>query len=194
MRRKRTHKSTTIEIDGVGPVLFERSKRAKHLNISVKPFTGVRVAVPYRISLEKAEKMVYAKIIWIEKHLDKIKEIQLKHRHFLRVLSDMDRAAAEKKLIKKINDLAKKYGFMYRKVFIRNQKTRWGSCSSDNNIYLNVKLLMLPEALTDYVILHELVHTRIKSHNREFWEELNKHVGDTRRTERQLKEYGLGFL
>ena len=86
------------------------------------------------------------------------------------------------------------HGFDYKKVFIRNQKTRWGSCSVENNIYLNVKLLMLPEELTDYVILHELVHTRIKNHSKDFWRELSKYVRDTRGMEHQLKEYGLGFL
>jgi len=53
--------SNTIEIAGVGQVLFERSKKAKHLNISVKPFAGFRVAVPYGLSLQKAEEFVRTK-------------------------------------------------------------------------------------------------------------------------------------
>ena len=182
------------KIEGVGPVLFERSRRAKHLNISVMPFTGVRVAVPYGISFERAEKIVYAKINWIKKQIDRIKKLQQKHEPFLRNSLDMDRATAGGILIKKLNELANKYGFTYKRVFIRNQKTRWGSCSVENNIYLNVKLLMLPEELTDYVILHELVHTRIKNHSKDFWKELGKYVRDTRGMEHQLKEYGLGFL
>lgn len=187
-------KSITIEIEGAGPVLFERSKKAKHLNISIMPFSGVRVAVPYGIPFERAEKMVHAKINWIEKQLQKIKELQQKHEPLLRKSLDMDRTTVEKKLIKRLNELAKKHGFAYKKVYIRNQKTRWGSCSTGNNIYLNVKLLMLPEELTDYVILHELVHTRIKNHSKDFWKELGNHVGNVKRMEHQLKEYGLGFL
>jgi len=187
-------KSIIKDIEGAGPVLFERSKRAKHLSISVLPFTGIRVAVPYGISFERAEKMVYAKINWIKKQLTKIKELQRKHEPFLRNALNIDRAMAGKKLIRRLDELAKQHGFAYKKVFIRNQKTRWGSCSTGNNIYLNMKLLMLPEELTDYVILHELAHTRIKNHSRDFWDELSQYVGDTRRMERQLKEYGLGFL
>ena len=53
--------ANTVEIDGVGPVLFERSKRAKHVIISVKPFTGVRVAIPDGLSFKKAEGFVYAR-------------------------------------------------------------------------------------------------------------------------------------
>jgi len=60
-------KSQIIEVEGVGPILFERSKRAKHLIIHVKPFTGVRVAVPYGVSWDKAEKIVTSKIDWIHK-------------------------------------------------------------------------------------------------------------------------------
>jgi len=64
--------SKTIEIDGVS-VLFRRSKKSKRINISVAPFYGVRVAVPYSSSFEKAEEFVHSKISWIKKHLDKIK-------------------------------------------------------------------------------------------------------------------------
>jgi predicted metal-dependent hydrolase len=158
------------------------------------PFTGVRVAVPYGISFERAEKIVYTKINWIKKQIDRIKALQQKHEPFLRNSLHINRAAAGAMLIQRLNELAHKYGFTYNRAFIRNQKTRWGSCSSENNIYLNVKLSLLPEELADYVILHELVHTRIKNHSKDFWRELGKYVGDTRGTERQLKEYGLGFL
>jgi len=53
--------SNTVEIDDVGPVLFEHSRRAKHVNISVKPFKGVRVVVPDELSFKKAEEFVHAK-------------------------------------------------------------------------------------------------------------------------------------
>ena len=72
---------------------------------------------------------------------------------------------------------------------MRNQKTRWGSCSAQNNINLNVQLIRLPPALRDYVILHELVHTRIRNHGPGFWEELEKYVADCRQVDRQLNQY-----
>ncbi len=65
--------SHTVNVDGVGPVLFERSQRAKHVNISVNPFTGVRVAVPDGLSLKKAEEFVRVKTGWIQRHLNKMK-------------------------------------------------------------------------------------------------------------------------
>lgn len=187
-------KSQIIEVEGAGPILFERSKRAKHLIIHVKPFTGVRVAVPYGVSWDKAERIVCGKIGWIHKQQTKIEKIRQKHGVLLKDFEKINKAAARRKLIHRLQELAGWYGFDTNKVFIRNQRTRWGSCSTSNNINLNIKLVLLPDKLIDYVILHELLHTRIKNHSREFWAELDKLVG-TRAKElaKQLKEYGLGL-
>ena len=181
----------TIEMDGIGRVLLERSKRARRLNISVKPFTGARVAVPYGLSFESAEKMALSKARWIKKHLDKVKEIEKKQVAIANDLPEIDKAEARKKLTHRLNELSRQYGFTYNRVFIRNQKTRWGSCSARNNISLNSKLLSLPQELIDYVILHELVHTRERNHSKSFWAELNKFVGDARALKSRLKEYSL---
>ena len=84
--------------------------------------------------------------------------------------------------------------FTYNNITIHNQRTRWGSCSPNNNISLNMKLVRLPDDLIDYVILHELVHTRIKNHSKKFWDELNVYICDAKKLERRLKEYGVGLL
>jgi len=82
----------------------------------------------------------------------------------------------------------------YNRVFVRNQKTRWGSCSWKNNISLNAKLVKLPEKLMDYIILHELVHTRVRNHGKEFYAELGQLVPDQKLLDSELKEYGAGLL
>ena len=186
--------STTIQIDGVGPVLFEHSKRAKHMNISVKPFTGVRVAVPDGLSLKKAEEFVRARMDWINKHLDRMKQFEREREANSETALDIDRATAKRKLSRRLKYLAEKHGFTYNRVFIRNQKTRWGSCSHRNNISLNMKLVRLPDELMDYVILHELTHTRFKNHSNDFWAELDRLVGNGKGRDTQLKGYGLGLL
>jgi len=186
--------SKIIEIEGIGPVLFERSRRAKHLNIYVKPHKGVRVAIPYRLSLKKAEEMVYSRKSWIRKHLARMAHLKQKYDILAQESAHVSRSQAKKKLIKRLNELAGQHGFIYNKVFIRDQRTRWGSCSSRNNISLNLKLVLLPEELMDYVILHELVHTRLKNHSHDFWSELNTLVGDAKRLSSRLKEYGLAIL
>ncbi|MEA3359400.1 MAG: YgjP-like metallopeptidase domain-containing protein [Thermodesulfobacteriota bacterium] len=184
-------KSKTIEIDGIGRVLLVRSKRARRLNISVKPFTGARVAIPYGLSFESAEKIALSKASWIKRHLNKVKEIEKRQAAVSNDLTEIDRALARKKLTLRLNELSSLHGFTYNRVFIRNQKTRWGSCSARNNINLNMNLLRLPKDLIDYVILHELVHTREKNHSKNFWAELNKFVGDAGKLKSRLKEYSL---
>ena len=186
--------SNTVEIVGVGQVLFERSKKAKNLNISVKPFTGVRVAVPDGLSFQKAEEFVNTKTDWIQKHLARMKQYEENDNTNSAISDDIDRAKAKRKLTRRLKYLAGKHGFTYNRVFIRNQKSRWGSCSSKNNISLNMKIVRLPEELIDYVILHELAHTRIKNHSHDFWSMMNKLVGDGKAKAASLREYGIGYL
>ena len=92
-------------------------------------------------------------------------------------------------LINRINELADKYGLIFNKVSIRNQKTRWGSCSIKNNISLNIQLMRLSNSLIDYVILHELVHTVVKNHSILFWKTLDIYVNDAKKIDNRLKQY-----
>ncbi|MFC2068096.1 M48 family metallopeptidase [Chloroflexota bacterium] len=91
---------------------------------------------------------------------------------------DIDKADAKKRLTARLYRLAKEYGFTCNNVTIREQRTRWGSCSRKSNISLNVKLVLLPNELIDYVMLHELVHTRIHNHSKKFWAELDRYTGN----------------
>ena len=92
-------------------------------------------------------------------------------------------------LPKRVKYFADKFDFDYNKVIIKNAKTRWGSCSYINNINLNLHLMRLSDELIDYVILHELVHTKIKNHQKEFWDLLDVVSGDAKGLNRELKKY-----
>lgn len=91
----------------------------------------------------------------------------------------------------RINYLAKNYGFKYNKLALRNSKTRWGSCSSKNNINLSIHLMRLPDHLIDFVILHELMHTKIKNHSTVFWNTLEKITGDVKKLRKELRIYNI---
>ncbi|NLT27644.1 MAG: M48 family metallopeptidase [Dehalococcoidales bacterium] len=177
-------------MEGVS-ILLKRSRRAKRISVSVAPFYGVRVSVPYSSSYSQAEKFVLSKMRWIKKHFEKVKHLEsaAQSGEVLGSFSQIEKAAAKEKLVRRLADLAKRYGFTYNRVTIRNQKTRWGSCSVKNNISLNINLAKLPEELTDYVILHELVHTRVKNHSPLFWKEVDKLVGNGKLMRRRLKHY-----
>ncbi len=181
-------KSKIVDLKSVGTVLLERSRRAKRISVSIRPFRGVRVAVPYGVSFDRALMFARSKAGWINKHLGKMEQLELKSRE-LSHIRPIDRAAARRVIVDRLDFLAKKYGFSYNRVFVRNQKTRWGSCSAKNNINLNVNLVRLPEELIDYTILHELVHTRIKNHSQKFWDQMDLLLGDARRIDKKLSAY-----
>jgi predicted metal-dependent hydrolase len=183
--------ATTVKIKGIGPVLFERSSRAKRVSISVKPFKGVRVAVPHGVSFKKAAQFAQTKSDWIKSHLAKMQQYERQGYFDSIPANDINREQAKTQLTGRLQQLAKRYGFSYNRVFIRNQRTRWGSCSTKNNISLNMKLVKLPDNLIDYVILHELVHTRRKDHSRAFWADLDKLVGNGKKMSLRLKSHGV---
>ncbi len=186
--------SQIVQVEGVGEVLLEHSRRARRIVISVRTGKGVRVAVPYRTSFASALDFVRVKKSWIKKHLTKIQAYE-KHKHsFGEVFQSINKTEAKKRIIARLEGLARQYGFTYNKVSIRNQRSRWGSCSAKGNINLNIKLVALPSELLDYVILHELVHTKVHNHSGRFWQELDKWVGNGKAKAKALREYGLGIL
>ena len=104
------------------------------------------------------------------------------------------RLEAKQYLPKRLRHLAEMHGFSYNRVFIRNNRSRWGSCSAKNNINLNLHLMRLPDELTDYVLLHELVHTRHKNHGPDFWGTLGNYVPDVRTQDKRLKDFRIDVL
>lgn len=182
-------KSKTIEICGVGKVILEKSRLAKRLSLTIRPFKGARVAVPLNISFKKAALFAESKGAWLEKQTARMAD---KERQALQLHRNMPirRGPARRRIVARLAQLSARSGLAYRKVFVRNQKTRWGSCSHVNNISLNINLVRLPETLMDYVILHELMHTRVKNHGRRFWEGLAGLIDNPKELDRALRQYG----
>lgn len=89
-----------------------------------------------------------------------------------------------------VRDLAERHKLDYRRVTVRNNKTRWGSCSRDNNISLNIHLMRLPQYLCEYIILHELAHTLHKHHQKAFWQYLDRLTGGkARELDKELNKF-----
>ena len=103
------------------------------------------------------------------------------------------RLEAKNFLPRRVSELAHMHNFKYNKLTVKNTKTRWGSCSTVNNINLNLQLMRLPDRLIDYVILHELVHTIVKNHQPEFWRKLESVLPGARRIDKELNRYHLNF-
>ena len=89
----------------------------------------------------------------------------------------------------KLNDFAKQMNVHFNMVRIKNVKTIWGSCSSKKNLNFNFKLFFLPEALIDYVFVHELAHLKHMNHSKAFWSEVEKQIPDYKKRREELKRY-----
>ncbi len=168
---------------------FVRSCRARRLAISVRPFAGVRVTVPGRMSRLDAAARLVAQTAWVRRQLAAGREREAWLRRQLQHCELITAAEARCRLVTRLEVLASACGYCYNRVTIRQQKTRWGSCSAANNISLNQTLVYLPAELQDYVLLHELVHLEIKNHSSHFWRRLSRHLPDFADRRRRLRQY-----
>jgi len=180
--------SKIVVYDEIGKVHYISSNRVKRINIKIQLFKGVIVKVPIYNSFKKAEYFVLSKKLWIINGLKLIKEKEIlsEFQHKNNPITD---EKIYNKIIKRTYELADKYNFEFGKLTIRNQKTRWGSCSNKNNINLNKKLVHLPDNLIDYVILHELTHTIEKNHSPKFWKKLDYYVKNSKMVNKKLNQY-----
>jgi predicted metal-dependent hydrolase len=93
-------------------------------------------------------------------------------------------------LIQRLKDLSDHFQLPYQSASVSFDKTIWGSCSCSDHIVINFNVALLPERLRDYLLLHELVHTKIPNHEEEFWQELNRYTkGRARQLEKELNTY-----
>lgn len=171
----------TWEVADIGSVDVAVSDRARYARITIRRDGAVKLILPRRMSLKQGRQFLESGRDWIARHLRQV--------HTEQTRPSLDRVRACRRLVKRLDELARRHEFTYNRVFVKNQKTLWGSCSSANNINLNVNLVRLPDELRDYVLLHELVHTRHKNHGNAFWRALNHLVGDGKRLQRQLRQY-----
>lgn len=112
-----------------------------------------------------------------------------------KVLVEVCRKEAKSYLPARVSELAELHGFHYQKVFVKNLKSKWGSCSSLGNVNLNLHLMRLPDELIDYIILHELSHTVEMNHSPRFWEVLDKVTnGQARALDKRMKTEGKFLL
>lgn len=179
----------SIELKDIGIINFYKNKQAKNLKIILKPGRQPRVTVPYRMPFKDAENFVVLKKLWIKENLEKIKQIEEKRGKISEEEIEILRRRAKTYLPARVEELSRKHGLRYNRIFVKNLKSRWGSCSSQNNINLNLHLMRLPENLIDYVILHELAHTKEKNHGKNFYSLLNTLIINSKACDKELKKY-----
>ena len=171
-----------------------RSNR-KTVAIQVNSDLSVTVRAP-RSALEKdIEEILKKKEAWISRHIEKIKKT--KERFEAEPTEKLTRekviALAEealKVIPERVEYFAKVIGVTYGKITVRNQKTRWGSCSSKGNLNFNCLLMLAPPEVLDYVVVHELCHRKQMNHSKAFWLEVEKVLPNYKEVRKWLKEEG----
>lgn len=169
------------------------SGRARRVRLAVYCDGNFIVTAPQNASQNFIEKFILEKSKWIIDKLEYFKSfggttIKTGKGDFLEYKQQALSLSEER-----INHFNSFYGFKYNKINIKNQKTRWGSCSKRGNINFNYKIALLPVYLADYIIVHELCHLGQFNHSPKFWNLVAKTTPNYPKIRKELKKIRIGI-
>ena len=152
-------------------LVFVRHPRARRYLIRVDDDGRVRVTVPRWGSKKEAAAFAERERVWIEKQRARAERERARPRPapVPKEIERALRARAKRELPPRLLELAAQHGLTVTRVSVRNQRWRWGSCSRSGHICLNWRLVQMPDAVRDYVMLHELMHLKRMDHSPRFW-------------------------
>ena len=169
-----------------------RSRR-RTLALQVRQSGEVVVRAPLFVREQEVRRFVEEHLAWIEKQQRKLacaaeqrREIQPLSKAELSGLTEQ----ARRDLTERARLFAPRVGVTYGRISIRHQKTKWGSCSSKGNLNFNCLLMLAPEEVRDYVVVHELCHRKQMNHSEAFWAEVERALPDYRDARKWLKTHG----
>lgn len=172
----------------LGDILLRQRWTTSRISLSVRPTGEVRLSYPRLISTAKALRFLEEKAEWVLQMREKVAERAMQGSDYLPVQIEELRREAKRVLPAIVERLARQYGFSYGRVTIRATRSKWGCCTSQNNLSLSLFLMTLPTHLQEFVVLHELCHTMHHNHSAEFHALLNKVTGGREKElNRQLK-------
>lgn len=185
-------KEELVKIAGLS-VLLVRSSR-KTLAVQIRTDGTVIARAPLRMPKDRILCFLSEKASWIRMQQGRMQERE-KMRQQARIHLD---AAQEKELRERAKSVlaqrtayfARQIGVTYGRITVRDQKTRWGSCSQTGNLNFNFRLILAPLEVLDYVVVHELCHRRQMNHSAQFWQEVAQVLPDYRKRKAWLTENG----
>ena len=168
----------------------------KTLSLEIKP-DGFTIRAPKGIPRREINNFVKSKQSWIKKQLSKIQARQEALEQFPVFTMDEIRGLADKALVvipEKVKKYAPIVGVDYGRITIRNQRSRWGSCSSKGNLNFNCLLMLFSDEVIDYVVVHELCHRKHMNHSAAFYAEVERVFPEYRKCQKWLKDNGGLYL
>lgn len=169
--------------------------RRKTIGLEVHTDGQVIVRAPLRISSRELDKFINEHINWIESKIKLMEERSYKKiptgAPSIDSITDEEWLSIKDVFVGRVKYYCNIMGVNVSRITIRNQKTRWGSCSAKGNVNFNYQLYYMPEELMDYVIVHELSHRRYMNHSSLFWKEVEKYCPEYKRCRQRLKQYEL---
>jgi predicted metal-dependent hydrolase len=166
-----------------------KHRQAKRLKLAISCDGNCTVTLPWRMGFVSADDFIRKNAEWVLEKMKAMKKIgrnSLFARHDTVEYMKLKETAREM-VASRLEKYAEIYGFQYNAVAIRNQKTRWGSCSSKGNLNFNYKILLLPQRHADYIIVHELCHLKEFNHGKRFWNLVAQTFPDYEKIVAQLK-------
>lgn len=167
------------------------SRLARRLRLAVYHTGELVVTQPKNMSARTVNDFIQSKAAWIIDKVNNFKNHRLSENNSLAHLTRRDylnnREATRTLIYKRLEYFNSFYNFNYKKVNIRDQKTRWGSCSRQGVLSFNFRLFYLSAALSDYVIVHELCHLKEFNHSSNFWNLVAKTIPDFKELRKNLK-------
>ena len=171
-----------------------RSNR-RTIAIQVNPDLTVTIRAPRCATQREIDRILREKQPWIQKHMKQMKEKRAQYDAMeMDGLTDAEcrqlKQKAQAYIPERVEYFANIMGVDYGRITIRNQKTRWGSCSGKGNLNFNCLLMLAPPEVIDYVVIHELCHRKEMNHSRAFWREIEKVMPDYKKSVLWLKNQG----
>ena len=172
--------------------IVTRSRR-RTISIEINDEGNLRVRAPYFTSNFEIDRFVRRNRNWILKQMEKSDARRALQGTIVPLTEREVEELAEQALQTlpaRVEFFAWQMGVTYGRVTIRNQRTRWGSCSAKGNLNLNCLLMLLPEEIRDYVIVHELAHRKEMNHSARFWALVESMLPDYKARRKWLREHG----
>ncbi|MDH4330164.1 MAG: M48 family metallopeptidase [Candidatus Moranbacteria bacterium] len=168
---------------------LRENARAKNMRLMVCCEGALTVVAPRWLGIGNIENFIFKKAAWILRKKREMENMRKESLFFQKTEKDyVEHKEDARKLVEsKLKELNEVYHFEYNKICIRNQQTRWGSCSSKKNLNFNFRIVFLPEHMVNYLIVHELCHLKEMNHSRRFWKLVSLAVPDCKKVSRELK-------